>query len=189
MAKRKIIVITDGDRIAQKVVERVAKNVGGRAISLSGGNPTPVSGADIAEAVQKTPYDPVLVMVDDCGSRQKASGETALESLAKNPDIDILGVIAVAANTSKVEGVPVDSSVTREGKIIGGPVDKDGNAEPEGHVKVEGDTVDVINRLQIPLVIGIGDLGKMDDADLEENGARITTLAVQEILKRSHFQQ
>ncbi|TCL69339.1 stage V sporulation protein AE [Hydrogenispora ethanolica] len=188
MTKRKVIVITDGDRVAKKVVEKVAQNVGGRAISLSGGNPTPVTGNDIAEAVQETPYDPVLVMVDDCGSREKASGEEALEALAKHPAIEILGVIAVASNTARVEGVPVDLSVTREGKIVSVPVDKDGNPEPEGHVKVEGDTVDVINRLQIPIVIGIGDLGKMDDADLEEDGARITTIAVQEVLKRSHFQ-
>jgi stage V sporulation protein AE len=187
MAKRKVIIITDGDRVARKVVERVAKNVGGRAISLSAGNPTPVSGAEIADAVKETPYDPVLVMVDDCGSQQKASGEDALEILANHPEIDILGVVAVASNTARVDGVPVTASVTREGRIIPGPVDKDGLPESAGHHKVEGDTVDVINRLNIPVVIGIGDLGKMDDADLEEDGARITTIAVQEVLKRSDF--
>ncbi len=187
MAKRKVIIITDGDRVASKVVERVAKNIGGRAISLSAGNPTPVSGMEIADAVKETPYDPVLVMVDDCGSQEKASGENALEILANHPEIDVLGVVAVASNTSKVEGVPVDASITREGQVIPGPVDKDGLAESDGHHKVEGDTVDVINRLNIPVVIGIGDLGKMDDADLEEDGARITTIAVQEVLRRSSF--
>ncbi|MGD8401098.1 MAG: stage V sporulation protein AE, partial [Bacillota bacterium] len=67
MTKRKVVVITDGDRVAQKVVAKVAQNVGGRVISLSGGNPTPVSGREIAAAIKQTPHDPVLVMIDDCG--------------------------------------------------------------------------------------------------------------------------
>lgn len=186
MKTRKIIVLTDGDRVAKKVVEKVAQNVGGRAISLSAGTPTPLSGAEIVAEVKKTPYDPVLVMVDDCGSRHKGSGEKALEELAGDPELEIMGIIAVASDTAKVEGVPVETSVSREGKVISGPVDKNGNPEPEGHSKVEGDTVDVINRLQVPTVIGLGDLGKMDDADLVEEGAKITTLAVKEILKRSN---
>lgn len=187
MTTRKIIIITDGDRVAKEVVEKVAQNVGGRAISMSAGNPTPVSGSEIAAAVKKTPHDPVLVMVDDCGSRHKGSGETALEELAKDPDLDILGIIAVASDTSKVQGVPVEFSISREGKLVSMPVDKNGNPEPEGHFKLEGDTVDVINHLKVPIVVGLGDLGKMDDADLVEEGAKITTKAVEEILKRSNY--
>ena len=186
MSTRKIIVLTDGDLVAKKVVEKVAQNVGGRAISMSAGNPTPVSGKEIAAAVKEAPHDPVLVMVDDCGSRHKGSGEKALEELAQDPELDILGIIAVASDTSRVKGVPVGASVSREGEIIPGPVDKDGNPETAGHSKVEGDTVDVINQLHVPIVIGLGDLGKMDDADLVEEGAKITTMAVEEILKRSN---
>ncbi len=187
MTTRKIIVITDGDRVAKKVVEKVAQNVGGRAISMSAGNPTPVSGSEIAAAVKETPYDPVLVMVDDCGSHHKGSGEKALEELASDPELDILGIIAVASDTAKVAGVPVEVSVTREGKTVSVPVDKVGNPEPDGHTKLEGDTVDVINHLHVPIVVGLGDLGKMDDADLVEEGAKITTQAVEEILKRSNY--
>lgn len=187
MTTRKIIVLTDGDLVAKKVVEKVAQNIGGRAISMSAGNPTPVTGREIAAAVKKAPNDPVLVMVDDCGDRGKGSGEKALEELANDPELDILGIIAVASDTANVAGVPVTASVSREGKVIDGPVDKIGNPEPAGHSKVDGDTVDVINRLQVPIVIGLGDLGKMDDADLVEEGARITTLAVEEILKRSNY--
>ncbi len=187
MATRKVIVITDGDRVAKKVVEKVAQNVGARAISMSAGNPTPVTGSQIAAAVKETPYDPVLVMVDDCGLRQKGSGEKALEEMASDPELDILGIIAVASDTSKVKGVPVSLSVSRDGKVVSGPVDKIGNLEPEGHHKVEGDTVDVINHLKVPIVVGLGDLGKMEDADLVEEGAKITTLAVEEILKRSNY--
>ena len=186
MAKKRIIVVTDGDRIARKVVEKVAQNIGGRVISTSGGNPTQISGEKIAAYVKRTPYDPVLVMVDDCGSRGQGNGEKALEVLANDPELEILGVLAVASNTAAVGGVPVTVSVTREGKIIEESVNKDGNPEPGKPKKIKGDTVDIINHLPIPVVIGIGDLGKMDDADLIDHGAKITTLAVQEILRRSH---
>lgn len=185
MAKRRVIVVTDGDRVAQKAVEKVAQNIGGRAISLSGGNPTRISGEKIASLVKETPYDPVLVMVDDCGFKEQGNGEKALKALASDPELEILGVLAVASNTAAVDGVQVTASVTRDGKIVEHPVDKDGNLEPKTVKEIKGDTVDVINELSIPVVIGIGDLGKMDDADRVTDGAKITTLAVQEILRRS----
>jgi stage V sporulation protein AE len=187
MAKRKIVVITDGDRVAKKVVEKVAKNVGGRAISISSGNPTQAPAAKIAEAIKEAAYDPVLVMVDDCGCPGEGPGEQVLRTLAIDSEIDILGVVAVASNTAHVDGVPITASVTREGTVIDLPVDKEGYPEAEGHDKVKGDTVDVLNSLKIPIVIGVGDLGKMEDADLVEDGAKITTIAVEEVLKRSNF--
>lgn len=188
MDKRKIVVITDGDRVAQKVVQKVARNVGGRSISFSGGNPTNAQGREISAAIKKAAYDPVLVMVDDCGCKGEGKGETILRTLAADPDLEILGVVAVASNTAGVDGVPITASITREGNIVNVPVDKDGCPEAAGHTKVEGDTVDVLSQLNIPIIIGVGDLGKMDDADLVEDGAKITTLAVQEVLKRSNFQ-
>ena len=54
MAKRKVIIVTDGDRVAQQVVEKVANNIGGRAISFSGGNPTQISGQKIAALIKET---------------------------------------------------------------------------------------------------------------------------------------
>lgn len=182
---RKIVVITDGDKVATRVVEQVARNVGGRAISLSGGNPTEVSGEAIVEAIKETPYDPVLVMVDDCGAKGTGRGERVLKELSQNPDVEILGVVAVASNTAGVAGVSPDVSVTRDGKVIDQAVDKDGHVQ-SGH-RIHGDTVDVLNQIEVPVVVGIGDLGKMEDADLVEDGARITTMAVEEVLKRSHF--
>jgi stage V sporulation protein AE len=187
LVKRKVVVITDGDRAAQKVVEKVAQNVGGRAISLSGGNPTPISGGAIAAAVQQTPHDPVLVMIDDCGCCGAGRGEMALAELAGNAEIEILGVVAVASNTAKVEGIKINAAVTRDGAVIDCPVDKDGNPGKKHEPRIHGDTVDILNRLSIPVVIGIGDLGKMNDADLVEQGAKITTRAVQEVLNRSNF--
>lgn len=187
MSKRKVIVITDGDRVARRVVEQVARNVGGRAISLSAGNPTPISGDEIAAAIHSAAYDPVLVMVDDCGAPEQGPGETVLEKLAQDPGLEIIGVLAVASNTAHVAGVPVTASVTRDGRIVDVPVDKEGLPEPDGHSRVEGDTVDILNRLDVPIIIGVGDLGKMEEADAVEDGARITTLAVREILRRSNF--
>jgi stage V sporulation protein AE len=186
LPKRKVVVITDGDRAAQRVVEQVARNVGGRAISLSGGNPTRASGADIVAAVQRTPYDPVLVMIDDCGCQGEGQGEKVLKALARAEEIEILGVVAVASNTTEVEGAPVTAAVTRNGQVVNQAVDKDGQLKT-GDSKIRGDTVDILNRLQIPVVIGIGDLGKMDDADLVASGAHITTQAVREVLNRSNF--
>jgi stage V sporulation protein AE len=184
MDKRRVVILTDGDRVAQNVVKKVAHNIGGRAISLSGGNPTPATGGEIAAAVKQTPYDPVLVMIDDCGAQGKGRGERALEELITADGIDVVGVVAVASNTAAVEGTAVDASVTREGKVIEVPVNKDGNPV-NGQAKLLGDTVDVLEKLDIPVVIGVGDLGKMEDADLVENGAAITTQAVEEVLRRS----
>jgi stage V sporulation protein AE len=186
MTRRRVIVVTDGDRVAQRVVEKVAQNIGGRAISLSGGNPTQITGEKIAALIKETPYDPVLVMVDDCGSSDRGEGERALEALTRDSELEILGVLAVASNTAAVGGVPVTVSVTRDGKIVEESVNKDGNPKPSATKEIKGDTVDIINQLSIPVVIGIGDLGKMDEADRVTDGAKITTLAVQEILRRNH---
>lgn len=184
---RKIVVITDGDRVAAKVVKRVAENVGGRVISLSGGNPTKASGSDIAAAIKETPHDPVLVMIDDCGAKGTGKGERALLELAKDSEVEILGAVAVASNTSSVEGIVIDVSVTREGQVVEASVDKEGHLRNDQ--RIEGDTVDILNQLNLPVIVGVGDLGKMEDADLAANGARITTIAVNEVLKRSHFWQ
>lgn len=184
MAKRKVILITDGDSIAQSSVETAARQVGGRCISLSGGNPTPLTGRDIVELIKQTPYDPVLVMVDDKGKATEGKGEQALKYIVQHPEIEVLGVIAVASNTKNVKGTLVDFSITKEGEIIDSPVDKYGNSA-EYKEYLQGDTVGVLRKLNIPIVVGEGDIGKQDGADSWQ--APITTAAVQEILKRSGY--
>ncbi|MCL6445215.1 MAG: stage V sporulation protein AE, partial [Alicyclobacillus sp.] len=52
---------------------------------------------------------------------------------------------------------------------------------------LEGDTVEIIDSLHFPIVIGIGDIGKMDGADEVEKGAPVTTMALQTIMDRSGF--
>jgi len=183
--KIRVIVLTDGDKVAGRVAERVADELGLRCISASIGNPTPRSGEDLVRLVKQVPYDPVLVMFDDRGKRGRGKGEAALEQLARHPEISVIGAVAVASNTAGVSGVRPDYSITRGGAHTPEAVDKYGKPNPLVAGIIKGDTVDVLNRLNIPIIIGVGDLGKMDDADRIEKGAPVTKKAVQEILAYS----
>jgi stage V sporulation protein AE len=185
--KRKVIVVTDGDEIARKTVEVAAQNVGGCCISASAGNPTPISGETIVELIKEAQADPVLVMLDDKGCRNKGKGEMALEYIAKSEEVDLIGVIAVASNTQFCKGVRIEHAITMDGQIIDRPVNKDGIPEKVGNHILEGDTVSVLNSLNIPTVIGIGDIGKMQGRDRYDWGAKITTRAIEYILKRSGY--
>ncbi len=181
--KRKIILVTDGDVIAQKAVEKAAKNIGGRCISRSAGNPTPISGEEIVNLIKSAKYDPVVIMVDDIGNPGFGKGEKALDYIIEHPDTKVLGVVAVASNTQDVEGVKVDFSVDYMGKIVSNAVDKNG-IETNSDI-LYGDTVDIINKFSIPIVVGIGDIGKMKGKDNHAIGAPIITKALKEILIRS----
>lgn len=183
--RRKVVAITDGDEIAARAIKEVAERVGGRLISASAGNPTPLDGQTLVKMVKSAPCDPVLVMFDDRGAWGEGAGEKALLELAGNPEIDLLGVVAVASHAQFVRGVEVDQSVTNSGQLVGEAVDKDGR--PVGHKILKGDTVDIVNKLQAPVVVGVGDVGKMGGADSFKKGAPVTTKAVEEILKRSGF--
>ncbi len=182
--KRKVILVTDGDRIAQKAVETAARNVGVRCISRSAGNPTRQSGQELVKLIKDAPLDPVVVMLDDRGFSGPGRGESALAYIAGHPDIQVLGILAVASNTDQVSGCRVDASVSKTGQVIEGSVNKWGLPEED---PLQGDTVEVIDGLNVPLVIGIGDIGKMDRADAAEKGAPLTTKAFQTILEKSGF--
>lgn len=181
--KRRVILVTDGDKVAKETVETAAHNIGGRCISASAGNPTPISGQAIIELVKKAKYDPVIVMFDDKGSCYEGEGETALKYVATHPDVEVIGVLAVASNTDAVAGTKVDFSITKDSKVIQGEVDKRGQTKSVTSV-IKGDTVDILNELKdrVPFVIGVGDIGKMDGEDDPMYGAPITTKAFQVIL-------
>lgn len=179
--KRKVILVTDGDLCAKKAVEIAAANIGGRCISRSAGNPTLLSGEEIVEYIKQAKNDPVVVMVDDRGNTNKGSGEEAMEYILKCDDIEVLGVIAVASNTNGVTGIKVDYSIDRNGKVTKNAVDKHGIEKKDKIVK--GDTVDVLNKVKVPLIIGIGDIGKMDGCDDTDIGAPIITKAMEMILE------
>ncbi|MDA8234065.1 MAG: stage V sporulation protein AE [Clostridia bacterium] len=183
--RRKVILVTDGDKMARKTVEVAARNIGARCISASAGNPTEISGERLVQLIQSTPHDPVVVMFDDVGMVGKGKGEKVLEYVSRHPEIEVIGAVAVASHTPYVEGVEVDVSIDRAGHLVEGPVNKEGQAESGRHKYLEGDTVDILNELHIPVIIGTGDTGKMDGKDSFFAGAPVTTKAFWEILKRS----
>lgn len=188
--KIKVILITDGDRVAQHVIEEIGAELGLRCISASAGNPTPINGKQIVELIKQVPYDPVLVMFDDRGRKDKGNGEQALEYVANHPEIEVIGAVAVASNTTGIDGVSVDACIDRDCHLVDAPVDKNGAAKPKStdNPLIFGDTVDVLNDISIPVIIGVGDIGKMDKNDDLTKGAPVTKKAIEEILKRSGVQ-
>lgn len=178
--KRKIILITDGDIVAKKAVEQAARNIGGRCISRSAGNPTPISGEEIAKLVFEAKYEPILVMVDDIGNPETGDGEKALAYLLTHSEIEVMGVVAVASNTEKVKGIEVNYSIDYSGEVVNNAVDKNGY---ETDTKIlYGDTVDILNSFSVPLIIGIGDIGKINGIKQHIKGVTIITKALQEII-------
>ncbi len=186
--KRKVILVTDGDRIARRAVEKAAGNIGGRCISASAGNPTPIDGEKIVDLIKTAAHDPVVVMFDDKGSCRRGRGEKALEYVVSHPDLEVMGVLAVASNTESIEGICVDCAVTKYKQVVNGQVDKEGNLISGNNI-VMGDTVDVLNEFdeqKVPFVIGMGDVGKMEGKDDAADGAEVTTKAFQTIIE--HWQ-
>ncbi|MEN6412530.1 MAG: stage V sporulation protein AE [Veillonellales bacterium] len=185
--KVRVIMITDGDRVAQHVVEDIATSLGLRCISASAGNPTPISGDEIVKLLKTVHHDPVLVMFDDRGRKDKGKGEAAMEYVASHPDINVLGVVAVASNTTGIDGVEADACIDCCGDVVDVAVDKNGESKQKCGDKllIKGDTVDVLNNVDVPVIIGVGDIGKMDRADDITRGAPITRRAIEEVLKRS----
>jgi stage V sporulation protein AE len=178
--KRRVIIVTDGDRIARRAVEMAAAQIGGRCISCSAGNPTPITGEQAVMMIKQAPWDPVVIMVDDRGKPGVGEGERIIKELADSEDIEIIGVVAVASNTEGVRGIQPDCSIDNNGNIIHRAVDKLGNPS-DGNV-ICGDTVDILNDISIPVVVGIGDPGKMDGRDDSIIGAPVITKALKTII-------
>jgi len=188
---RRVVIVTDGDCKALEAVETAAKNVGARCISISGcrhpddARWTP---EEIEELILSTPSDPVIVMVDDEGKAGEGRGEAIVRHLCRSPRISVLGVIAVASDLDTGKGTKVDASVTADGRVIAGVVDKDGNRKP-GKSTLHGDTVENLDALDIPVIIGLGDPGKMDFADDARLGAPVTTKAIRLVLSHLSDEQ
>jgi stage V sporulation protein AE len=183
MIRRKVIIVTDGDRAAKEAVEAAASNIGARCISSSAGNPTVLSGEEIISMIKQAPYDPVVVMVDDKGAVGKGRGETAMEKILDCSDVEVLGIIAVSSKGKDCYGLKVDCSVTREGKVIYSAVDKYGI---DMHMdKLCGDTLSVLKSRNDIFIVGIGDPGKMYFYDDKMRGAPVTTMAMEVILRHN----
>lgn len=184
--RRRVILITDGDDYALRAVEQVAKDIGGRCISNSHGNPSTLPGPTLVKLIKKTPHDPVLVMFDDSGIVGEGAGESALKYVALHEDIEVLGIIAVAARSRHEEWARIDVSIDRDGKLTSFGVDKFGIPELEIG-RINGDTVYCLDELKVPIIVGIGDIGKMARRDSFKLGSPITRKAVELILERSSF--
>ncbi|MGE8204389.1 stage V sporulation protein AE [Heyndrickxia sp. NPDC080065] len=184
--KRQVILITDGDEYARKAIELIAKDLGGRCITQSYGNPSHLSGPQLVKLIKKAPVDPVFVMFDDSGYLGEGKGEESLIYVATHPDIQVLGVIAVASKTHQAEWTRVDVCIDRDGNLTPFGVDKYGIPEMELK-KINGDTVYCLDQLNIPIIVGIGDIGKMGKLDHYSKGAPITRKAVELVLERSGF--
>ncbi len=187
MNKKPVIIVTDGDETAFRAIEEASEALHLYPLKASKGNPTPLSGRSLVEAVENAPGDPVVVMVDDRGDAKTGPGEHDLDTLMQADSLEVLGVVAVAANTHPVSGVHVDSSVSRKGTLIRHrAVDKTGN--PTAGDVLYGDTVDVLDddEGQLPIV-GLGDPGKMGGQDQIGRGAPATRRALQEILEQSGY--
>ncbi|MGO4888286.1 stage V sporulation protein AE [Anaerobacillus sp. MEB173] len=186
--KKRVILITDGDDSAKKAVQVVAKQIGGRCITQSWGNPTRLSGDELVKLIHQAPYDPVLVMFDDCGFQEEGPGEVAMRIVAEHPTIEVLGAIAVASRTHASEWTKVDVSIDRYGMLTEYGTDKYGLKDLE-RGRINGDTVYILDQLNLPIVVGIGDIGKMAGKDAVERGAPITRKAVEIILERSGYNE
>lgn len=184
--RRQVILITDGDDYARRAVEIVAEEIGGRCISMSHGNPSHVTGPELVKLIKKAPKDPVLVMFDDSGLMGEGPGEKTLKYVALHEDIEVLGIIAVASKTKQAEWTRIDVCVDRDGELTPYGVDKYGIPELELG-RLNGDTVYCLDELDVPIVVGIGDIGKMAKRDHYKQGAPITKKAVELILERSGF--
>ncbi|WP_042355211.1 stage V sporulation protein AE [Bacillus rubiinfantis] len=184
--KRRVILVTDGDQYTRRALEQIAKDMGARCISKSQGNPSVMKGPELVELIKQTPNDPVLVMFDDSGIVGEGAGEKALRYVALHQDIEILGAIAVAAKSRHEEWTRIDISIDREGEMTPYGVDKFGIPELETG-RINGDTVYNLDSLNIPIIVGIGDIGKMAGRDSYKHGSPITKKAVELILERSGY--
>lgn len=177
---RRVIVVTDGDHLARRALKIAAKQLQIRVISRSAGNPSKLTALELVSYVLEAKRDPVIVMFDDNGDGGQSAGEQALLDFVAHPAVRVIGALAVASNTSLVQGVPVDFSIDCMGRHVASGVNKDGVATAPS--KIYGDTVDVLRKLRVPVVVGVGDIGKMGGRDAPERASPITTAALQAIL-------
>lgn len=182
--KKKVIIITDGDESAVKAVSVAADSLQCYFLSLSKGNPSFVTTDVLIKKVLEAPLEPVIVLFDDAGYPGVGPGEGRMREVTTSPLIQVLGIIAVAAHSDTNDWTKVDVCVDRFGNVTEYGVDKAGIKETEIK-RIKGDTVDLLNVGDVPIIIGIGDVGKMGGFDEPDKGAPITRKAIQLIMERS----
>ncbi|WP_280768302.1 stage V sporulation protein AE [Salipaludibacillus daqingensis] len=187
-ARKKVIFITDGDDSAVNAVKVAADTLQCYFLSLSKGNPSFVKTEVLIKKIMEAPLEPVIILFDDAGFPGTGPGEKRMKEVANSPFIYVLGIIAVAAHSDTNDWTNVDICVDRFGEITEYGVDKAGIKETVVK-RIRGDTVDLLNVHDEPIIIGIGDVGKMGGFDDFEVGAPITKKAIQIIMERSGLRE
>ncbi|CQR46740.1 hypothetical protein BN1058_01014 [Paraliobacillus sp. PM-2] len=183
MNGKEIIIITDGDHFARKAMESVSKQLGGTALLSLADNPSKITPSTMIHAIKQAKTKLVYVLIDDAGFSGVGSGEAILQALANDPDMIIIGAVAVAAHTKNKEWTRVSFAIDQDGNIIKNGVNKEGIPIYESG-RINGDTVYLLDQLAIPTVVGIGDIGKMNRRDDVDKGCPITKKAIELILER-----
>ncbi|TDQ41595.1 stage V sporulation protein AE [Aureibacillus halotolerans] len=188
MTTKNVIFVTDGDEYAERNLVFAAKTFNAECLLQSRGNPSLRTGKQLLDDIQKSNSDLLFLMFDDCGSTGTGPGEMAMLEIAADPSVKLLGVVAVASKTRKGGGewTLVNVSIDRYGELTQHSIDKSGVQDIEIG-RIHGDTVDCLQKLPTNLIVGIGDIGKMDGRDDVKKGAPITCLAISTILERSGF--
>ena len=183
MHKKRVIIITDGDEYAKKTLDYLVEQIGGTCLSYLSDNPTQATPDEVKQAVHLCKEEPVYVLIDDAGVYGVGSGEAILVALAKDPQVEIIGAIAVAAHTKNMEWSRFTFAIDQHGELIPNGVDKEGVRLPEVG-RINGDTIYSLDQLDLPIVIAIGDIGKMHGKDDIKKGSPITRKAIEIILER-----
>lgn len=182
MTKR-IIYVTDGDAAAARAVTTAAKTIGIGCLALSDGNPTTCTYEQLLESIAEVSDEIAVLLFDDAGQAYEGRGEELMVRLANEEGIKVIGALAVASTERSGDWTKVDVSVDRYGKLSEWGVDKEGFRDIEEN-RVHGDTVYSLDQLSIPVIVGIGDLGKMGGRDHPKRGAPVTATALQVIIER-----
>jgi stage V sporulation protein AE len=180
---KRVILITDGDAYAKRTIDYLAKKIGGTSLSYLADNPMTVEAKAMVEAIHAAEAEPVYVLLDDGGVPGVGSGEMLLQTISDDPEINVIGALAVAAHTQNREWSRVNFSIDQDGELQPFGVDKEGVITEEIG-RINGDTVYLLDQLDIPLVVAIGDIGKMHGKDAIEIGSPITEQALRIILER-----
>ncbi|MFB4160651.1 stage V sporulation protein AE [Geomicrobium sp. JSM 1781026] len=184
MTMSKVIFVTDGDAIAVKAVLAATKVLHLGCIILSGGNPSVCTYEDLHKAILHSKHDTTVVMFDDAGTTSVGPGERLMKRLVEEGHIHVLGALAVSSANRSGDWTRVNVSIDRNGNLVSNGVDKEGIEELDDH-RVYGDTVYILDQLALPIIVGVGDLGKMGGKDHPHHGSPVTQRALHLILERS----
>ncbi|MHB1131466.1 MAG: stage V sporulation protein AE [Chloroflexota bacterium] len=152
-----MVVVSDGDQNAWRAARRAAAELGLGLLDCTSGNPTTATYAEVLAALVASKHDVVVVLADDGGLTGFGPGERLITWLARAPEVEVLAAVAVASWAHHDGDVVVDASVTATGRVVPWAVDK--NGLPMRGRRLRGDTVDVLDELQVP-VVGVGDIGE-----------------------------